>query len=82
MRRHDDAEIDPARANAPCEHDEEAAHGDDEIRSVHDRGAALDLDELGADLVVGRIDGGIDVVADLERGILAEAFEVTAEGFT
>jgi hypothetical protein len=44
---------------------------------------ALDLHELRTDLVVGRVDRGIDVVADdAELGELAEAIEVAVEGLT
>ena len=45
--------------------------------------AALDLDELRANLVVRRIDGGIDIIAD--RAQLrepSEAVEVAVEGFS
>ena len=43
---------------------------DDSLQGVLDltQLAALDLDELRADLVVGGIDGGVDVVADDVRG--------------
>src|SRR5579875_2196943 len=42
---------------------------------------ALDLHELRADLVIGRVDRGIDVVADdAELGEFAEAIEIAIEG--
>ena len=63
--------------------------GDDPLEGVLDLAqfAALDLDDLRADLVVGRIDGGVDAIADdVERGEFAVSIQVArerlAEGIT
>jgi hypothetical protein len=45
--------------------------------------AALDLDELRADLVVGGVNRGIDVISDdILGGQFTVAVEVAGEGFT
>ena len=57
---------------------------DDPLQGVLDLAefAALDLDELRADLVVGRIDGGIDVVADVVRRRIRGSVQVAVQGLT
>ena len=58
---------------------------DDPLERVLDLAefAALDLDDLRADLVIGRIDGGVDAVADdVHGGEFAIGVEVAIQGLT